>query len=213
MLSNRMAPSQNASPPLGRGSRVLFVFLLAAVFGGCRSTDLPPPSGNEQTGGSMVADQGADASIPTTDLSGPRDMLRPPDLAIAPSPPPSSCYQRNPGVTAVQVLVRVDEYKGLYTGRNGTHEDADVTMMAPIWVYDKNAIDTSNVSLAMLVDGTGGTGLPGEIPLMPGQVFEVEGEYIPAAKANATTKKGPAAVVHFTHSPCGYAVLNGRTYK
>ena len=53
------------------------------------------------------------------------------------------------------------------------------------------------------------SGLPSEIPLHVGQTVEVEGEYIPASTANA----GGNAVVHYTHSPCGYMVINGQKYQ
>ena len=46
-----------------------------------------------------------------------------------------------------------------------------------------------------------------------GATIEVEGEYIPAAKAMASNKNGAAAVVHFTHMPCGYAVIAGKSYR
>ena len=52
-----------------------------------------------------------------------------------------------------------------------------------------------------------------ELPLTVGQRIEVEGEYIPKATAGASNKKGAAAVIHFTHNPCGYAVIAGQTYR
>ncbi len=168
----------------------------------------------------------ADAAL-STDLAGPRDLgsdLRSPDLARgnadlamawpAPMPPPTSCNMRNPGVTAIQIVVRIDEYKGLQTGRNGVHELAESTVVHTSWVYDKTVVDTSNVHLAMNVASvTDPAGLPMELPLAVGQTIEVEGEYIPAATAMYTNKSGPAAVVHFTHMPCGYAVIGGKTYN
>lgn len=170
---------------------------------------------------------GADAALPA-DLAGRRDLgadLRAPDLARgmtpdlammwpAAMPPPASCNMRNPGVTAIQVVLRIDEYKGLQTGRNGVHELAESTIIHTSWVYDQKIVDTSNVHLAMNVASvTDPAGLPMELPLATGQTIEVEGEYIPAATANSTNKNGPAAVVHFTHMPCGYAVIGGKTYN
>ena len=169
---------------------------------------------------------GEDAALPA-DLAGPRDLgadLRSPDLARgnadlamawpAPMPPPASCNMRNPGVTAIQIVVRIDEYKGLQTGRNGVHELAESTILHTSWVYEKTVVDTSNVHLAMNVASvTDPTGLPMELPLTIGQTIEVEGEYIPAATAKYTNKNGAAAVVHFTHMPCGYTVISGKTYN
>ncbi len=130
-----------------------------------------------------------------------------------PSPPPPSCDQRSPGVTAIQAVVRVDEYHGLIQGRNGTHEIAYGTITSIPWVYDHSLLDTSNVELALNVKSAKDpNGLPHEIKLSVGQSVEVEGEYIPAATAHASDKKGAAAVIHFTHSPCGYVTIAGTVY-
>src|SRR5689334_10639382 len=66
-----------------------------------------------------------------------------------PNPPPESCGSRHSGVTAIQVVVRIDEYQGLIHGRNGTHEIAHGTITSTPWVYDDGIIDTSNVQLAL----------------------------------------------------------------
>jgi hypothetical protein len=129
-------------------------------------------------------------------------------------PPPAQCDQRRPGVTAIQVLVRVSHYGGLIHGQNGVHELVDGTVASTIWVYDSRIVDTANVQVAINVASSQDpSGLPHEIPVPPGQTFEVEGEYIPASSANATTPDGRAAVIHYTHSPCGYVVLGGQTYR
>lgn len=180
-------------------------FTLAfALLAGCRP-DRP---------GDSLTDAGlSQADMPTAahDLAGHPDLLNRSDGGLAANPPPAECFQRKAGVTGIQVLVRIDKYKGLQTGRNGTHEIAEGTVTTTAWIYDASLYDTANVQLAMVVDAAG-PGLPMELPLTPGQVIETEGEYIPAATANATTAKGPAAVIHFTHSPCGYAVISGKTY-
>jgi len=56
-------------------------------------------------------------------------------------------------------------------------------------------------------------GLPKEIKIAPGAIIELTGEYIPAKLANARNAKGKAAVVHFTHSPCGSVVIDGKQYQ
>ena len=33
------------------------------------------------------------------------------------------------------------------------------------------------------------------------------------ATANAHDKKGPAAVIHYTHTPCGYIDIGGTVYR
>lgn len=199
-----------------RAARVLgaIALLLTAA---CREPDAGPGPGDPQ---------GADAAVPpVSDLARPGDLaadlgtrdLAASDMATAwplPMPPPTSCNMRSPGVTAIQTVVRVDEYVGLQTGRNGVHEIAEVTMIHTSWIYESKLVDTTNVHLAMNVASEKDpAGLPMEIPLRPGQTLEVEGEYIPAAKAMATNKNGAAAVVHFTHLPCGYTVIAGTTYK
>jgi hypothetical protein len=74
---------------------------------------------------------------------------------------------------------------------------------------DATAATTTAAQLAMNVASSiDPHGLPQEIPLSAGQVIEVEGEYIPAASANA----GGRAVIHFTHLPCGYVTIDGVTY-
>lgn len=200
--------------PAARVLGALALLLIAA----CRGPDAGP--GNEEPPSS-------DAAVPpVADLARPRDLaaelpgrdMAAPDMATmmwpVPMPPPASCNMRSPGVTAIQTVVRVDEYVGLQTGRNGVHELAEVTVIHTSWIYDSKLVDTNNVHLAMNVASeTDPTGLPMELPLRPGQTIEVEGEYIPAAKAMATNKNGAAAVIHFTHMPCGYAVIGGTTYK
>ncbi len=51
------------------------------------------------------------------------------------------------------------------------------------------------------------------VPVAPGDFVQVEGEYIPASTTNAHDKNGPAAVIHYTHDPCGFVVIAGTTYR
>jgi hypothetical protein len=121
----------------------------------------------------------------------------------------SSCNQRHAGVTGIRATVRIDQYLGLRNGRNGTHELANATLQNVSWIYQASVEDTTAAQLAMNVASSiDPHGLPQEIPLSAGEVIEVEGEYIPAASANA----GGRAVIHFTHLPCGYVTINGVTY-
>jgi hypothetical protein len=130
------------------------------------------------------------------------------------TPPPSSCNQRHAGVTGIQVQIRIDEYQGLIKGRNGTHEIAYGTIVSTPWVYDSKIVDTSNAELALNVKSAKDpTGLPYEVKLAVGSVYEVQGEYIPAATASAHDKKGAAAVIHFSHAPCGYVSVGGTVYR
>lgn len=186
----------------------LSLLLLTVV--GCR-----PPS---DLGGALdLAMTPDDLSTVVSDLAGAKDLATNSDLAMqwpAPMPAPMSCWQRKAGVTAIQVVLQIDEYRGLQTGRNGTHEIAEGTVVNTPWVYDKTLVDTANIHLAMNVqDAMDPHGLPMELPLTVGQRIEVEGEYIPKATAGASNKKGAAAVIHFTHNPCGYAVIAGQTYR
>lgn len=131
-----------------------------------------------------------------------------------PNPPPTSCNQRHAGVTAIQALVRIDEYQGLIKGRNGTHEIAYGTITATSWVYDSKVVDTTNLQLALNVKSAKDpTGLPHEVKLAVGQIVEVEGELIPSSATSVHDAKGKAGVLHFTHAPCGYIDIGGTVYK
>lgn len=185
------------------GAPLWALVLFAGLFLACRES---PPDLDRPTDLSPRPDGG---------LDGPGDFADFADLPWpAPNPPLPSCYQRKPDVTAIQTVLRVDEYIGVKTGRNGPHEIVHATVVNTPWVYKASIVDTSNIEVSMnMKTETDPSGLPHEIPLRIGQQFEVEGEYIPKWKANATTNLGPAAVIHFTHSPCGYAVLGGIHYN
>jgi hypothetical protein len=111
-------------------------------------------------------------------------------------------------------MLKVNEYRGLHHGRNGDHEIVEATVTSTVSVTDPGVVDSSNVEVAMNVQSsTDSSGLPREIPLAVGDTFEVQGEYIPAATANAHNANGAAAVIHFTHSPCGFATIGGQEYQ
>jgi hypothetical protein len=191
-------------------SRLLFGLGLSLfVLSGCRELDDPS---------TLLRDAGADLAMPSDmaarDGSIAKDLASPDLSWPAPMPPPASCYQRSSGVTGIQVVLRVDQYIGVKTGRNGPHEIIHGTIVNTPWVYKSSIIDTTNIEVAMNIQtATDMTGLPKEIPVRAGEQIELEGEYIPKATANATTALGPAAVLHFTHEPCGYAVLGGVKYR
>lgn len=170
-----------------------FVFLL--IMGAQSGCGLP-----DEIGAADVTDHYARALIDTP--------------APAANPPPDSCVQRRSGVTGIQVLVRINEYQGLIRGRNGTHEIAYGTITNIPWVYDDGLLDTHNAQLALNVKSTKNpSGLPYEIKLVAGDLIEVEGEYIPAATSGASNENGAAAVIHFTHNPCGYVSVRGNVYR
>ncbi len=150
------------------------------------------------------------------DLSTGHDMGIGHDMSggPVPDPPPASCDQRHAGVTGIQVVVRVDEYHGLIHGKNGDHEIVYGTVTDTVWVFDNTIVDTGNVELAMNVHSAKDpSGLPNEIPVTPGDSLEIEGEYIPASTANAHDKNGSAAVIHYTHTPCGFVNIGGMKYR
>ena len=119
------------------------------------------------------------------------------------------CLHRASNKTGIRAHVQITRYQGLINGSNGTHEIAYGTMQAS-WVDVPSVVDTSAVQLALNVaSSTDPTGLPHEIPLSAGESIEVEGEYISGATANA----GGDAVIHFTHSTCGYVTIAGTTYQ
>lgn len=128
--------------------------------------------------------------------------------------PPTSCDQRHAGVTAIMATVRIDKYSGLINGRNGTHEIAYGTIVSTPWVYDSKVVDTSNTQLALNVKSSKDpSGLPHEVKMAVGDLIELEGEYIPSSATSVTDANGRAAVIHFTHAPCGYITIGGTTYR
>ncbi len=112
------------------------------------------------------------------------------------------------GVTEIEAVITVDQYKGIIHGRNGDHEivEGHITLMNAIG--NKKVFDTKNVELAMNVaSAKDPNGLPSAIPVKAGDQMEVEGEYIPSKQANAHNASGKAAVIHFTHAPDGYVIF------
>jgi hypothetical protein len=129
-------------------------------------------------------------------------------------PPPAQCDRRHAGATAIEAVVRIDRYRGLSRGRNGTHEVAFGAITSTPWVFDAAMIDTAHVELALNVaSNTDPAGLPDEVRLVPGESILVEGEYIPASRANVRGERVPTAVIHYTHAPCGFVVIKGRKYR
>jgi hypothetical protein len=124
----------------------------------------------------------------------------------------SSCNTR-PGETNVHVTLKVNEYRGLHHGHNGDHEIVEATITSTQSAAQPSLVDTNNVEVAMNVHGSiDPAGLPHEVALAVGDTFEVQGEYIPASTAHAHNANGAAAVIHFTHSPCGFVKIAGQEY-
>jgi len=119
------------------------------------------------------------------------------------------------GVTEIEAVVAVDQYKGIQHGRNGDHEIVEGHITLVNAIADQKALDTKNIELAMNVAShKDPNGLPSELPVKPGALLEVEGEYIPSRQAHGHNANGAAAVVHFTHAPAGYVILpDAREYK
>jgi hypothetical protein len=117
--------------------------------------------------------------------------------------------------TVVHALVRVDEYKGLRKGRNGTHEVFEGTITQLVSAGKPELVDTHNVEVAMNVQSKRDPdGLPeGGVPLRLGQVVELQGILIPSTASKARNANGPAAELHFTHAPCGSVTIDGKTYS
>jgi hypothetical protein len=125
----------------------------------------------------------------------------------------SSCHTK-PGETLLHVMIKVDQYRGTQHGHNGTHEIIEGTITTTMSVADPSLVDSSNVELALNIKSSiDPTGLPQEVPVAVGDSIELEGQYIPAATANAHNAHGAAAVIHFTHSPCGFVTIAGHEYQ
>ena len=122
----------------------------------------------------------------------------------------SACAHRASNKTGIRATVVITRYQGLISGRNGSHEIAFGTLGQVEWIHDPALEDSQHVQLALNVSSsTDPSGLPHEIPLSVGQTIEVEGEYITAASAGTSGD----AVIHFTHSTCGYVAIAGITYQ
>ena len=122
----------------------------------------------------------------------------------------SACNHRASTKTGIRATVVITRYQGLISGPNGSHEIAFGKLGTVEWIHDPALEDSQTVQLAMnVVSSKDPTGLPGEIPLTVGQTIEVEGEYITAASAGSSGN----AVIHFTHSTCGYVTIAGTTYQ
>ena len=120
----------------------------------------------------------------------------------------SACNHRASTKTGIRATVVITRYQGLISGRNGSHEIAFGTLGTVEWIHDPALEDSQHVQLALNVSSSiDPTGLPHEIPLTVGQTIEVEGEYITAASAGSSGD----AVIHFTHSTCGYVTIAGTT--
>jgi hypothetical protein len=123
-----------------------------------------------------------------------------------------ACLARASGKTGIRAGISITRYQGIQHGSNGDHEIAYGKITNLLWAHDSSIVNTgAELQLAMNVaSSTDPTGLPHEIPLTAGQSIEVEGEYIDGATASGT---GGEAVVHFTHSTCGYVTIGGVTYQ
>ena len=56
-------------------------------------------------------------------------------------------------------------------------------------------------------------GIGEEIPFVAGTPVELQGMFIPADQATAGTNDPGLPVLHFTHSPVGFVVYDGKTYR
>jgi hypothetical protein len=134
--------------------------------------------------------------------------------SAAPRTTPASCdTPHRMGEAHVRATVRVDRYVGLHKGFNGTHEIFEGTVTDMTYASDQSLIDSMNVQVAMnVMSSRDPRGLPNEIKLTPGELVELEGDYVPEATASAHTANGAAAVIHYTHAPCGSVTIDGMQY-
>ena len=56
-------------------------------------------------------------------------------------------------------------------------------------------------------------GIGQEIPFVAGTPVELQGLFIPADQASSGADDPGLPVLHFTHSPVGFVVYDGRTYR
>jgi len=91
------------------------------------------------------------------------------------------------------------------------HEHVRARIASTSSVGSPKAVTTPEVELVMVLAGGGTVGLPRELPLAVGETIDVQGVYIPKEQAYGTKHRW--AVIHFTHAPCGFATIDGTTYR
>jgi len=185
---------------------LLLLFVAAQAPQPTQNPDPPRPLEQPQkneTQAAAASDQ-VGIQVPNTHKPGPL-----PDVVLPVVP------GRPRGVTEIEAVIAVDEYKGVIHGRNGEHEIVEGHITLVNAVANRRVVDTRNVEVAMnIASPKDKHGLPSAIPVKPGDLLEIEGEYIPAKRAKARNARGAAAVLHFTHAPAGYVIFpDARMYR
>ena len=85
-----------------------------------------------------------------------------------------------------------------------------------LWIDGLESLDGDGFSYAgdvfVAIRITEG-GIGQEIPFVANTPVELQGMFIPAAEATAGTNDPGLPVLHFTHSPVGFVVYDGKTYR
>ena len=85
-----------------------------------------------------------------------------------------------------------------------------------LWIDQLESLDGDGFSYAgdvfVAIRITEG-GIGQEIPFVADTPVELQGMFIPAAEATAGTNDPGLPVLHFTHSPVGFVVYDGKTYR
>ena len=85
-----------------------------------------------------------------------------------------------------------------------------------LWIDQLESLDGDGFSYAgdvfVAIRITEG-GIGQEIPFVANTPVELQGMFIPAAEATAGTNDPGLPVLHFTHSPVGFVVYDGKTYR
>src|SRR4051812_43498730 len=119
--------------------------------------------------GKLLGEEAANGEDASSWLEKTLEEYAPPTTSPAPSAPPSAQVPnkhkpgplpgvvlpklsgRPNGVTEIEAVVAVDQYKGIQHGRNGDHEIVEGHITLINAVANQKALDTKNVELAMNV--------------------------------------------------------------
>ena len=126
---------------------------------------------------------------------------------------PSRLILRNPDNSGRGTKVHVSATVAKLFGERLQAEGAEHQQL---WIDRLTSLDGDGFSYAgdvfVAIRITEG-GIGEEIPFVAGTPVELQGMFIPADQATAGTNDPGLPVLHFTHSPVGFVVYDGKTYR
>ena len=120
---------------------------------------------------------------------------------------------RNPDGTGIGTKVHVTANVVQLFGERLVAESAQHQQL---WIDKLTSLDSDGFSYAgnvfVAIRVTDG-GIGQDIPFVVNTPVELQGMFITAAEATAGVNDPGLPVLHFTHSPVGFVVYDGKTYK